>query len=319
MVDVNSSTSPLVFGPVPSRRLGRSLGINNIPPKICSYSCTYCQVGRTLKMQADRSTFYPVDDIITQVQAKVHRLRNQGEHIDYLTFVSDGEPTLDENLGQEIQRLRPLGIKIAVITNASLITKEDVRANLSHVDWVSVKVDTVDQRIWHKLNRPHGSLDLERIRQGMCEFSQKFQGELVTETMLIRGLNDKEEQLLDVASFLRELAPDKAYLAIPTRPPASATVRPPAETTINHAFQLFREHLNSVEYLIGYEGNAFASTGNAAKDLLSITAVHPMKKEAVEELVSRTEGDWNVVRELITDGELVETRYEDEVFYVRGL
>jgi wyosine [tRNA(Phe)-imidazoG37] synthetase (radical SAM superfamily) len=270
-------------------------------------------------MQAKRSTFYSPEDVITRVETKVHRLRDQGERIDYLTFVSDGEPTLDENLGQEIRGLRPLGIKIAVITNASLITKEDVQADLNNADWVSLKVDTVDQRIWHKLNQPHRSLELNKILQGMCEFSQKFEGDLVTESMLIKGLNDGEEQLQDIASFLRELAPSTAYLAIPTRPPAKATVRPPTETAINRAYQLLRECLSSVEYLVGYEGNAFATTGNAAENLLSITAVHPMKKEAVEELLARAGADWTLVQELITDGALVETKYKGEAFYVRSL
>ncbi len=242
-----------------------------------------------------------------------------GERIDYLTFVSDGEPTLDENLGQEIRRLRPLGFKIAVITNASLIEKEDVQADLSSADWVSLKVDTVHNRIWRRLNRPHGALDLNRIMQGMQDFSQEFQGDLVTETMLIQGLNDGEEHLRDVALFLKNLAPEKAYLAIPTRPPSLASVRPPAEAVINSAFQILGERLSSVEYLIGYEGNSFASTGNAARDLLSITAVHPMKKEAVEKLLARTGADWAVVRELIAEGALIETGYEGDDFYVRSL
>jgi wyosine [tRNA(Phe)-imidazoG37] synthetase (radical SAM superfamily) len=107
----------IVFGPVPSRRLGRSVGINNIPPKICSYACVYCQLGRTLKMQIERKAYYNVEDITKEVREKVEELKERGEKIDYLTFVSDGEPTLDVNIGNEIEALRPLGFKIAVITN----------------------------------------------------------------------------------------------------------------------------------------------------------------------------------------------------------
>jgi wyosine [tRNA(Phe)-imidazoG37] synthetase (radical SAM superfamily) len=268
-------------------------------------------------MQVERSAFYSPEDTITQVEATVQRLRDLGRHIDYLTFVSDGEPTLDKNLGQEIRRLKSLGIKIAVISNASLIQNEDVQANLYGADWVSLKVDTVDKGVWHKLNRPHGSLDLNKIMRGMREFSQIFPGELVTETMLIRGLNEEEEHLRNVASFLSKLTLSKAYLAIPTRPPAQSTVCPPEEVAINRAFQLFRERLTSVEYLIGYEGNAFAATRNAAEDLLSITAVHPMKKDAVEKLLVSTGANWTVVRQLITEGALVETRYQGDTFYIR--
>ncbi|MBC7260626.1 MAG: radical SAM protein, partial [Chloroflexi bacterium] len=126
----------IAFGPVPSRRLGRSLGINNIPPKICTYSCVYCQLGRTLNMQIRRQSFYAPDEILWDVRSKVEHVREAGESIDYLTFVPDGEPTLDLHLGRAIELLRSLGIKIAVISNASLIWQEDVREDLMKADWV---------------------------------------------------------------------------------------------------------------------------------------------------------------------------------------
>ena len=118
----------IIFGPVPSRRLGRSLGINNIPPKICSYTCVYCQLGRTVKMQVERKPFYPPELIFKSVQEKVAQARRQDESIDYLAFVPDGEPTLDENLEQTIKLLKTVGIPVAVITNASLITDPKVQA-----------------------------------------------------------------------------------------------------------------------------------------------------------------------------------------------
>jgi len=124
----------IAFGPVPSRRLGRSLGVNNIPPKVCTYSCVYCQVGRTIRMQVERRVFYGPEEILQAARDKVERARESGEPIDYLTFVPDGEPTLDVNLGREIELLRSLGIKIAVITNASLIWREDVREALMKAD-----------------------------------------------------------------------------------------------------------------------------------------------------------------------------------------
>ena len=135
----------IAFGPVPSRRLGRSLGINNIPPKVCSYSCAYCQVGKTIQMEAQRRPYYSPQEIYEEVKEKVESSRSQGLAIDYLTFVPDGEPTLDANLGKEIDMLKPLGIKMAVISNASLIWDESVREDLKKADWVSVKVDALDE------------------------------------------------------------------------------------------------------------------------------------------------------------------------------
>jgi len=307
----------IAFGPVPSRRLGRSLGINNIPPKICTYSCIYCQLGRTIKMRVERRVFYEPEEVSRDVQDKVEKAREAGETIDYLTFVPDGEPTLDINLGREIELLEPLGLKTAVITNGSLIWREDVREELGKADWVSLKVDAAPEAIWRRVNRPHRSLQLASIREGMLEFAGDYKGELMTETMLIEGVNDGEENIKGIADFLVRLRPDRAYLSIPTRPPAENWAHPPNEETINRAFQILSEKVDHVEHLIGYEGSEFSFTGNVEEDLLSITAVHPMREDAVSEFLTRAEADWAVVHRLVAQDQLVETEYGGHQFYLR--
>jgi wyosine [tRNA(Phe)-imidazoG37] synthetase (radical SAM superfamily) len=315
----SSAVGPeIAFGPVPSRRLGRSLGIDNIPPKTCSYGCIYCQLGPTLRMQVDRRAFFRPDEVAAAVTSKVAELRQRSEPIDALTFVPAGEPTLDVNLGDEIRALRSLGIRVAVISNASLIWQERVRLDLQEADWVSLKVDTIDPRIWHALNRPHSELSLERILEGARAFARDFNGVLATETMLVDGVNDGPSQLAAVAAFLAELGPHTAYLSIPTRPPARPTVRPPDEHTVNRAYQVFREHLPAVECLLGYEGNAFSSSGDAERDLLSITAVHPMREDAVQALLERADADRGLLARLLEEGRLVEVRYRGRRYYMRG-
>jgi wyosine [tRNA(Phe)-imidazoG37] synthetase (radical SAM superfamily) len=309
----------IAFGPVPSRRLGRSLGVNHIPPKICTYSCAYCQLGRTICMHATRSVFYEPAEVLKAVRRKVEAAAESGEAVDYLTFVPDGEPTLDANLGREIELLRPLGIKIAVITNGSLIWLHDVREDLVTADWVSLKVDSTQEEIWRRLDRPYGTLQLSSILQGMLEFARAYEGELVTETMLVEGVNDGPEHLEEVGDFLAQLEPARAYVSIPTRPPAETWARPPAEEVINRAYQMLSEQVPHVEYLIGYEGNAFAFTGDVERDLLSITAVHPMRREAVSDFLARAGADWSLVRRLIAQGQLVETTYAGRSFYMRKL
>ncbi|MCK4304199.1 MAG: radical SAM protein [Candidatus Eisenbacteria sp.] len=316
---MESNVQSIAFGPVPSRRLGQSLGINNIPPKICSYSCLYCQVGRTLKLQAARRAFYDPQEILREVRRKVDGARQSNQQIDYLTFVSDGEPTLDISLGQAIDLLRPLGIRIAVITNASLIWQADVRSDLARADWVSVKVDSVDERIWRKVNRPYGPLRLDAILNGITEFAESFRGEIATETMLINGFNDHTDAIQEVAGFLAQISPTRAYLSVPTRPPAEKRVQPPDAETLNRAYQILRKRLGNVEYLIGYEGNAFASTGDVEHDLLSITAVHPMRKDAVELLLSKSGADWSAVQQLVSGHYLEEVEYDGFKFYVRKM
>lgn len=211
----------IAFGPVPSRRLGKSLGINNIPPKVCTYACVYCQLGATLQMQIDRQSFYPLEQLLEEVQRKVASAWERGEVIDYLTFVPDGEPTLDVNLGHAIALLQPLGLKIAVISNASLIWRADVRAELAQADWVSLKVDAATEELWRRVDRPHGKLRLAEIQAGMLEFARHFKGDLVTETMLVDDLNVGEEALWDVADFLARVQPARAYLSVPRAHPPS--------------------------------------------------------------------------------------------------
>jgi len=311
----------LAFGPVPSRRLGRSLGINNVPAKTCSYSCVYCQLGKTINMTTERQAFYKPEDIFKEVKRKVEKAFSKNERIDYLTFVPDGDPTLDLNLHWEISLLKQIGIPIAVLTNASLIWQDDVKEDLLETDFVSLKVDAISEDLWRGINRPHKDLKLDAVLEGITDFAMEFEGTVASETMLIDGINygDEFEKIAEFLRYLKKL--DKAYIAIPTRPPTEKWVKPAKEETINAAFQVFSEKLGAdrVEYLIGYEGNAFAFTGNVEEDLLSITAVHPMRKEAVEELLKRANAGWQIIQKLLQRGKLVELEYEGNTYYMRKL
>lgn len=307
----------LAFGPVPSRRLGQSLGINNIPPKICTYACVYCQVGRTTLMQMDRRAAYTPTDVVQAVEKKLQQAKDANAPVDYLTFVSDGEPTLDLNLGQTIALLRPLGYKIAVITNASLMWRADVRAELALADWVSLKVDAALETVWRRMNRPYSKLSLKRILDGIHIFSHAFTGKLVTETMLVRDVNDSEANLTAIAALLAELDPAIAYIAIPTRPPAEPWVQIPAERRLHLAYHIFGRYIDRVEYLIDYEGDAFAVTSDAAKDLIGIMAVHPMREDAVLMFLEKAHVDPSLLDQLITRGVLARVTYEGQNFYVR--
>ena len=204
----------LAFGPVPSRRLGKSLGINNIPAKNCTYSCIYCQLGRTLNMMVERKAFYKPEEILKEVERKVKEATSRNERIDYLTFVPDGEPTLDINLGEEINLLKQIGIPVAVITNASLLWLEDVEKDLMDADLVSLKVDAVSEDLWRRINRPHKSLSLSKILGGVSNFTREFNHKIITETMLVEGVEYAGE-FEKIAEFLKDLRSlDKALSLI---------------------------------------------------------------------------------------------------------
>ena len=308
----------ITFGPVPSRRLGRSLGINTIPPKVCSYSCTYCQVGFTTEREIARREFLSPQEVSEAAASHVSRVRERGEEIDYLTIVPDGEPTLDVQLGETIRALRPLGFPVAVISNGSLVWDPEVRGDLAEADWVSLKVDAVDEPVWRRVNRPHPDLDLHEVLDGVARFAGEYAGELCSETMLVAGVNDREESVDAVAGFLSGLPLATAYLAVPTRPPASGDALPPDESVVTSAYRAFERRLPRVELLVGYEGDAFAASGDPASDLLAITAVHPMRASAVEALLARTGASWRVVDGLVESGELVGVEHGGERFYVRS-
>ena len=309
----------LVFGPVPSRRLGRSLGINNIPPKECTYACVYCQLGNTIKLEVERRKFYSTEELVTAVEKQLESLDNKSNKIDYLTIVPDGEPTLDLLLFENIKALKKFGIKIAVITNSSLLGNSEVRKGLLEADWVSVKIDTVNENTWHKIDRPHGKLKLTSILEGVKLFSEEYKNYLVTETMLVKGFNDSIDELKSTSKFISGLNPDVAYIAIPTRPPAEEFVVSPDEERINNAYQIFNSVGINAELITGYEGNEFSATGNLAEDILNITAVHPMRKDAVDELIQRNSGNWKDIEYLVDSGKLIKSEFEGNIFYLRNL
>jgi wyosine [tRNA(Phe)-imidazoG37] synthetase (radical SAM superfamily) len=308
----------ILFGPIPSRRLGRSLGINNIPPKVCSYSCVYCQVGLTTHLSIDREEYYSPRMIYLDVKDRLNELKSNNETVDYLSFVPDGEPTLDINLAHTIQLLKEFRIKIAVFTNSSLIWKKNVQETLKLADYVSIKVDSTDEIIWRKINRPSHKLSLKRILEGILEFKENYNGKLVTETMLIDGMNDNEDDLIKTAHFVKKVKPQMAYLTIPTRPTPSKNIHSPSKEKALSIYQIFKSIYSLTQLLNMYEGNEFSIAGETENALISIMAVHPMRKDAVEYYLSKVNLNWDLINKLLAEEKIKELEYEGSVFYKKS-
>ena len=304
----------LAFGPVPSRRLGYSLGVNHIPPKHCPYACVYCQVGRTTTLEIERRAFYPVAEVVAAAAEKLAAAAQAGRVVDYLTLVPDGEPTLDRHLGALIRALRALGPPVAVIANSALIDRPEVQDDLLAADWVSLKVDAVTEAAWRAVNRPQGRLDLPAILDGMRVFRRRFTGTLATETLLVAGVNDHEADFAALLAFLDELRPDRAYLSLPTRPPAETWVAPPPPETLARLLALAAAADVPLEPIFEAEAADFQATGDLRADILAITAVHPLREAALRGMA----GDaWPVVEALLAAGQLFRLSYRGEVFYLR--
>ena len=212
-----------IFGPVPSRRLGFSLGVDVIPLKMCTYNCVYCQLGRTTQKTLRRAEYVAVEPVLQELQ----RVLSLGQHIDYITFSGSGEPTLNAKLGEMIRAVREMtSIPGAVLTNGSLLFEREVREALSAADLVVPSLDAVSEEAFQQVNRPHGRLKIETILEGLKAFRKTFRGQLWLEIMFVKGINDAPEEIARMREAISEIGPDKIQLNTVVRPPAETFARP---------------------------------------------------------------------------------------------
>ena len=244
-------------------------------------------------------------------------LLNEKDKPDYLTFVSNGEPTLDRHLGETIETLKIFGIPIAVITNASLLFNPNVRDALYLADWVSVKVDSNDRTIWEWINRPDSNLDFECYRESVIDFSVKYSGKLMTETMLVSGVNDSQNALKQTAELLYSIQPDIAYLSIPIRPPAVSSIKIPSESAMIEAHQILSEKNIQVEFLLGFEGTDTGYTGNIIEDIVDMCTVHPIREDTMMELLTKDNATPDILTSLIEQKYIKAVQYNLNTFYIR--
>ncbi|HZK28936.1 MAG TPA: radical SAM protein [Clostridia bacterium] len=224
-----------VYGPVPSRRLGLSLGISPIPKKTCNYSCIYCQLGRTDTMTNTRQLYFPVKRIVTEFE----EVLKASPKFDVVTIVGEGEPTLYGGLGDLIVEIKKRTDKpVAVITNGALLYNPQVRLELSEADIVLPTMDAYDEQSFKKINRPHGSLRFEDVIKGLEEFSKQYRGQLWVEIMLLKDINDDEESLKKYVDMLTNINYDKLYLNTSVRPPAESNVKAVTSEKMNHAAEI---------------------------------------------------------------------------------
>lgn len=305
------------FGPVPSRRLGKSLGVNTIIfPKICTYGCIYCQAGKTLRKTLQRESFYKPGLVYDEVMKHLEKLSSDN-YPDYLTFVANGEPTLDINLGRAIKLLQKTGIPVAVISNASLLFLESVREDLLNADWVSLKIDAGDVISWYLINRPVTGLDFDETINNIYQFKKEFKGKLCTETMIVKGINDSQENISAVAGIVSMIKPRKAYLSVPTRPPVEKFVKPPDPEKLNMAWQTFNKMKIKAEFLTHYEGSETGYTGNIYEDILNITAVHPLREDSMLKLLKKNSAGYDVVESLLRQHLIKSVVYEGNKYFLR--
>ncbi len=265
-----------VFGPVLSRRLGQSLGVDPIPQKTCNWNCVYCQLGRTTPITDRVEEYYPREAIVVEVEEAV---RTHGRSkIDWVTFVGSGEPTLHSGIGWMIREVKErTGLPVAVITNGSLLYIPEVRRALLPAGVVLPSLDAGSEALFRKINRPHPEFTFERLVDGLVSFSGEYDGRLWIEVVLISGLNDSEEALRDLAEVISRIGPDQVHLNLPTRPPAESWVEPAPEEGIVRA----RSILGDVAHVFhGVEGtHELSGFDDVVEAILDIIGRHPMSEK----------------------------------------
>jgi len=281
-----------VYGPVPSRRLGQSLGIDPIPFKTCNYNCIYCQLGRTTPLTNQRLDFFPPENILAEVRAALAThlglpRSSEGGRIDYVTFVGQGEPLLCASLGHLIHAVKTLtDIPVALITNGSLLFMPEVREEVSAADVVMPSLDAADEATFRRINRPWPRLHIQDIIEGMATFREVFAGQLWVEVMLVKGLNDTEKALLQTSAALKRIHPDQVHINVPIRPPAETWVMLPDDAGLMRAMAI----LGDVAPIVTPADGVFElAEGMPVTDaILEIIRRHPMREsELLATLVSR--------------------------------
>lgn len=206
-----------IFGPVPSRRLGLSLGIDIIPFKTCTLDCIYCQLGRTTNKTIERGKHTASDEILKSLE----KVLGEGERIDYITFSGSGEPTLNPEIGKMITGIKEMtSIPVAVLTNGTLLYQPRVEADLLEADLVIPSLDGASEEVFRRVNRPHSSLTISEVIRGIKTFSRNFKGKMWLEIMLVKGMNDSEKSINEIKKVIREIKLDKIQLNTVVRPPA---------------------------------------------------------------------------------------------------
>lgn len=292
------------YGPVPSRRLGRSLGVSPIPRKTCSYNCIYCQLGQTNKLQVKRESFYPKEDILSDIE-KVMNFANA----DHITFVGDGEPTLCKDLGWLIKSCKnKWQIPVAVITNGSLFFMEDVRQDLKSSDVVLPTLDAGSEEVYRTLNRPHGSIGFEEMLQGQVDFRKEYPGKIWLEVMLVKGVNDSDESLLEIKDAIEQVKPDRIYISVPIRPPAKPGVRPPEPERIMRTHEILGTSLDLTDRESGEFG--LDNFPDLRTTIIEICSRHPLREEQARDIEGRFPGAESIDT-MLSDGSLGRVEYQN--------
>ncbi|HUU17509.1 MAG TPA: radical SAM protein [Sedimentisphaerales bacterium] len=258
------------YGPVPSRRLGRSYGVDIVPFKVCTLDCVYCQLGKTTDRTIERKDYGPIEPILAELRETLA----EGLEADFITIAGSGEPTLNLRLGELIDGIKKITeIPVAILTNGTLLYKEDVRADCAKADVVMPSLDAGDEQTFRRINQPHNDISIENLISGLCAFREKFAGRIWLEVFFVEGLNTDVEQISKIRDAIELIRPDKVQLNTAVRPTAQADIkRLDAEKLQAIAARLGPKCEVVADFSLSHHGRGLE---NKAEDVLSILKRRP--------------------------------------------
>ncbi len=290
-----------LFGPVPSRRLGLSLGINIIPFKTCSYNCIYCEVGKTTDLTIERRNFFDPEEIEKEFLEGIKRVGK----VDFVTFSGSGEPTLNSDIGRLIRFVkRNSPYKVAVLTNGSLLFLEDVRKDLFEADLVIPSLDAARAKTFERINMPHPGLEIEKIIDGIARFREEFKGEIWLEILFVKGVNDSCEELDALAGAVEEIKPHRVQIGTVDRPPAYTHARKVSDKRMMDIYIYLSSRLGRVDLIGSFNKSNRAFKEDLKRSIVKMINIRPCSKEELAEIFDADKDRLDaVLDELIRLGE----------------
>lgn len=304
--------TPHVFGPVPSRRLGLSLGIDLIPPKTCSYNCLYCELGPTTRRTLTEAASLSADEVVQEAAIRLSQSRP-----DVLTLAGSGEPTLYADLGVVIERLKTMtDIPVALLTNGSLFFREAVRRRVMKADMILPTLTSAFEETFRRIHRPHPDLTLDLVLSGLRALREEYRGSLWLEVVFLRGLNDSEQELLGLRRVIQSLAPDKVQLNTVVRPPSDSRAVP-LDTQALEEIKNFLGERAEILLDFPFEGKGHRG-GSPETELVKMLRRRPMRPvDAAEVLGLTLEEARDLLDNLCRQGTVRELRQSGQTYYAR--
>lgn len=300
-----------VFGPVASRRLGRSLGIDLVPFKTCTYNCIYCQLGPTTNLTLERKEWVPFDRVLEEARQKLA----SAEGVDYITFSGSGEPTLHNRIGEILREVKRItSVPIAVLTNGSLLWQADVQEELLEADLVIPSLDAPDRALFRHVNRPHPELAFEPMIEGLVRFRERYRGKIWLEVFLLAGMTGMESEVRRLAALAAKIRPDLVQLMTATRPAPMDFVEPVSAEELEGFVRLFDVPAVAVPPLSPLARQVLSKTSR--DEILSLLARRPCTIEdiAVGLGIPAAEAE-KYVADLDAHGQLRRKRSKGMIYY----